>query len=328
MSYKRESVLTESGSPYWCTKAFACLAADDSHPFWSSKELPWPTDLLPPVSALPDPHHIMVRPLPGSISDHTYLLSSGQSCHYALKHGAEKYGKFAYSSSFGFSCPTGMFGLEQLAADSMLALCDDPQEAGYGEGERWRVRRDPIDAQLKEADGVPYLQSKWQPWPDVSVETWLFPPASNSSCWYLRVHRIKSGRKLRTAEGGWAMHGQGADGRAIVQVFSGETSAGGLEARGEARAKTSAGVIGVATVDLNVGEQLATKGKLVQSDPNSNIIFPRTVLPTLLGEVEAGSTVWVATAVYAVAARDDKVSDRWEDEWQKRPTVPSWVVKA
>lgn len=217
-----------------------------------------------------------------------------------------------------------MFGLEQLAADSMLALCDDPPEAGYGEGERWRVRRDPIDAQLKKAGDAPYLQSKWQPWPDVSVETWLLPPQASSSCWYLRVHRIKSGRDLRTAEGGWAMHGQGDDGRAIVQVFSGETSAGGLEADGEARAKTSTGAIGLATISLPV-EQLRTRGKLVQSDPNSNVIFPRTVLPTLLGDIKAGSTVWTATAVFAVVARHGQVSDQWESEWEKRPVVPSWL---
>jgi hypothetical protein len=77
----------------------------------------------------------MVRLPPSSpkLATHTYLLSSGQACHYALKAAESKYGRFSYSSAFGYSCPTGAFGLEQQAADSMLALCDDPEDEGFGQ---------------------------------------------------------------------------------------------------------------------------------------------------------------------------------------------------
>jgi hypothetical protein len=274
----------------------------------------------------------MVRPFPNTASTHTFLLSSGQSCHYALKHGGEKYGKFSFSSSFGFSCPTGMFGLEQLAADSMLALCDDPEEAGFGEGERWRIRRDPLNAKLayatdKSGREQPYLESSWQPWPDVTVDTWLFPPTEAAPCWYLRVHRLRSGRKLRSAEGGWAIYGQSKDGRAIVQVFSGERSEGGEEAEGLARALSEAGVVGVVDQSSKPGPQ--RKGKIVQSDPNSNIISSRTVLPTLLGSHAAGSDEWLVTAVFALptAQGQSDVDPKWREEWEKRPELPEVVAK-
>ncbi len=300
-----------------------CLGAPASHPFWASEELPWPRDTLPAIRALPDPLHIMVRPQPGAASTHTFLLSSGQACHYALKHGGEKYGKFSYSSAFGFSCPTGSFGLEQLAGDSMLALTDDPAEAGFGEGEWWRVRRTPLDAKLLEADGVPYLQSGWKPWPDVSVDTWLFPPTEAASCWYLRVHRIKTARHLRSAEGGWAIYGQSKDGRAIVQVFSGERSEGGEESEGLVRALSEAGVSG----EVDLSPKSSRRGKLVQSDPNSNLVSSRTVLPTLLGEHAPGGEEWIVTAVFGMptALGKSDPDPNWQTEWNKRPVIPEVV---
>lgn len=72
------------GSPYWCMLAFAALAQPESHPFWSSEEEAHPftqaESPLPLVKALKHPLHIMVHK-----GGHTFLLSSGQKCHYPLK---------------------------------------------------------------------------------------------------------------------------------------------------------------------------------------------------------------------------------------------------
>jgi hypothetical protein len=73
------------GSPYWCMLAFAALAQPAEHPFWSSEEEAHPftspeKSLLPSVKALKHPLHIMVHK-----GGHTFLLSSGQKCHYPLK---------------------------------------------------------------------------------------------------------------------------------------------------------------------------------------------------------------------------------------------------
>lgn len=283
----------------------------------------------------------MVRLQPSSpkLATHVYLLSSGQACHYALKAAESKYGRFSYSSSFGFSCPTGAFGLEQQAADSMLALCDDPVEDGFGQGERWRVRRiarDPEIVKHGPTDSDVHLHSTWQPWPNVEVETWLFPPTTRAPCWYLRVHRIKTDRALRTSEGSWPLYGQGKDGRALVQVFSGEKSTGGLEQPGIVLAETQAGVVGAVDIELpgaegseQVRRAHQRQGVLVQADANSNLIHSRTVLPSLQASLEAGSETWVATGIFGVPSMvgEENVDEAWKEEWAKRPIVPEFLHK-
>lgn len=305
------------GSPYWCMKAFTCLAAPASHPFWTSEELAFPNDLIKSVKALPDPMHIMVKS-----GGHTFLLSSGQSAHYYLRAAAAKYSKFSYSSTFGFSCPSGDLGLEQIAADSMLALRDVSPGTEDVDGETWRVRRLPLDAKLV-GRGTPdvHLKSAWRPWADVKVTTWLVPPQADSPNWYLRVHKIEttSDRVLGTAEGGWATYGQGADGRALVQAFSGNKSLGGDEEKGWARAATKGGCVGV--WDLKVGgSEGERQGSLVQNDPNTNVVFSRSILPTLLGEVKPGKEKWIATAIFGAPP-----GVAWEKEWERKPSVPDYV---
>jgi hypothetical protein len=313
------------GSPYWCMKAFACLAAPASHPFWTSQELAWPTNLFPPIKAIPDAGHIMCRS-----NGHVFLLSSGQSAHYALRHAQEKYGKFSYSSTFGFCCSTGDLDLEQVAADSMLAVRDITPGVEEGDGETWRVRRVPLDASIvgRGTKDV-HLRSRWKPWHDVDVETWLVPPQPGSPSWYLRVHKIVSsrGRHIGTSEAGWGTYGQSDDGRALVQAFSGETSRGGDQAIGWTRANTRGGCVGVVDIPIK-GGAAQREGKLIQSDPNSNVIFSRSVLPSLLGSAcQDGNTTWLATAVFGVPTVDGKLPTGWEKEWEKRPEVPAYVFE-
>ena len=71
-----------------------------------------------------------------------------------------KYGKLAYSSAFGFSVPTGAYGLQQHAPDSTLALSDD------GNGERWSVRMFVEDENISD-EGV--VRSTWRPWREFST---------------------------------------------------------------------------------------------------------------------------------------------------------------
>ncbi|GMK57155.1 hypothetical protein CspeluHIS016_0309950 [Cutaneotrichosporon spelunceum] len=305
------------GSPYWACKAFLCLGARPEHPFWTSDELPWPST-MPHIKALPDPGHIMVRS-----GGHVFLLSSGQTAHYTMRNGNAKYSKFSYSSTFGFCYSTGTLDLEQLAADGMLSLRDASPGIETSDSDTWRVRRVAIDAQIVgRGTGGVHLRSGWRPFPDVYVETWLFPPAEESPNYYVRVHKVTTGRALDTAEAGWATYGQGEDGRALVQAFSGETSPGGLEAEGQARATTRGGSVGV--VDLDVaelgegGNSIRRRGKLVQSDPNSNAIFSRSVLPTLVGSLEPG-THYLATGVFGAPPSEAK---RWDTEWARAPAVP------
>ena len=108
------------GSPYWCCKSFVTLSLPETHPFWTAEEEELPLSLGGEgemTKVLEYPLHIATR-----LGGHTYVLSSGQQCSYALKQSAAKYGKFAYSSAFGYSVPVGIGTLEEAAADSMSHL--------------------------------------------------------------------------------------------------------------------------------------------------------------------------------------------------------------
>ncbi|CAE6442191.1 unnamed protein product [Rhizoctonia solani] len=305
------------GSPYWFCKIFVGVGVGPDHPMWTAQESGHPgcgsRSLTPQTIALDHPGHILTHS-----GGHTFLLSSGQACHYPLKHTCEKYGKFAYSSAFGFSVPTGAYTLEQHALDSTLGLSDD-------DGERWRVRRLAPDARIeRDSNGGVWLQSTWEPWPGVTVETWLIPPSSDAPLWYLRVHRIRGaqGRGLKSADGGWAIYDRGRDHRAI----SGDAR---FEQGSEARAVSSAGVVGIVALEAN-SERIA---QVVDADANSNIIFARSVIPTLLGEI-TGNDVWYVTGVFGQPATGGFHKPGsgpgpragWENDWILRPAIPEGVL--
>lgn len=298
------------GSPYWGMKAFFPLALPASHPFWTAEELPFPRSQLPLVKSLSHPNHIISH-----LGGHTFLLSSGQNCHYPLKATQAKYGKFAYSSYFGFSVPTGAYMLDQYAPDSMISFSDD-------EGETWKTRRLAPEARIEQIPGpdgaeIPILTSAWYPWPDVRVETILVPPTEKHPNWHLRLHTITSERNILTAEASFSIYGQDPEGRTLP-AFNG--TLGRIEAPREALAVSPAGAVGI--VDISPGEE-ATAGEVLNADANSNLIWNRTVIPFVRGEVKKGTRRF-ATAVYALPG-DEKargeVVKGWKEGWESRPVV-------
>ncbi|KAJ7035523.1 hypothetical protein C8F04DRAFT_510428 [Mycena alexandri] len=297
------------GSPYWCCKSFVTLSLPETHPFWTAKEEPYPAALLNTTKALKHPFHIATN-----LGGHCYILSSGQQCSYPVKQGPAKYGKLAYSSAFGYSVPVGSGTLEELGGDNTLALSDDG-------GETWKCRRDTREARI-EGPAPGWLRSMWYPWKDVAIETWLVPPTGAAPLWHLRVHRIRTARELRSAEGGFAIYGQREDGRALEPV-EGEAF-GTMAEGGTARAASRAGVSGV--VDL--GGQ-GRKGTALRTDANSNLMVARAVLPTLLGEHTPNSAdIWLVTAVFGLPSIGDHegAPEGWSKEWKKRPTLPQEIA--
>lgn len=214
--------------------AFAPLAMPENHPFWSAKEEPHPF-----AKPLPHPRHIVVRS-----GGHTFLLSSGQSCHYPLKATQAKYGKFAYGAAFAYSVPTGSYTLEQYVPESSLALSDD-------NGEMWKMRRAVDDSRVEEHDGVPVLVSSMKPWNDVVAEMYLLPPVQESENWHHRIHRITTGRDLKTAEGAFAVSGcREPDGRALA-AFDEHKVEGWTKDRLEAFVASHSGAVGIAELLLH-----------------------------------------------------------------------------
>jgi hypothetical protein len=249
-----------AGSPYWAMKAFLPLALAEDHPFWASEEQ------APETSDTPVP-----LPEPGMVAQHllghTVALSSGQ--HYARWRGTpEKYGKFAYSTRYGFSIEANDRHFPSAACDGMLVLSDD--------GLHFRMRED-NEAALIAGDR---LYARWRPYEDVVVETWLVPAGG----WHIRLHEVTTPRRLQVAEGGFAIPKPDFD------------------AWEETISATRAEVMTADDVSVVVGYD-ARAAQVISPLSNTNVMAPRTLLPQLRGVVEPGTTL-LACAVLAEPVSD------------------------
>lgn len=258
-----------SSSPYWAMKAFLPLALPESHPFWQSEEKPLPK--LKATRVLKHPGFVIYR-TPG-VQDHVVALTNGQNEGIAcgFRHAAEKYAKFAYSTRFAFSVPNAQFVSDKEAYDSMLALSED--------GLYFRVRRDTVDTAIHGN----VLYSKWRPWGDVEIETWLAPDPP----WHFRVHRIRTARWLSTIEGGFSINAAGEEG----PLWRGKRE----EGPGFSLFASPAGTCGLHDLD---GQR---RGEVCLSEPNTNLQFPRSLIPALRGEYEPGRAL--ASVCRALAGR-------------------------
>lgn len=262
------------GSPYWAFKAFLPLALPAGHPFWAAEEEPLPP--LEAVHAQRTVGFLLQRTAQGQVT----ALSAAPGGRWA-RHGEAKYGKFAYSTAFGFSVPSRAVSLEGAAGDSMLLLSDD--------GVHWRAREEHDELWPMRDGGGTHVMASWSPWPDVHVETLLLPVGGDGR-WHARVHCISTGRPLWTAEGGFC-----------VPIGTGEP--GGpdypVHAADEATAFAAAGDLYSGVRDLTENRN----GEVVRLDPNTHLLWPRTLLPTLRGRLAPGDRRLV-TLVYADTGGD------------------------
>lgn len=245
------------GSPYWALKAFLILALPQAHPFWQAEELPLPA--LAETRAIPHAGQVLQH---SAHSQHVTMLTSGQLELNNYVNTEAKYTKFAYSSRFGFTIERGRYGLKHAACDSMLLLADG--DCYY------RGRRGCDEVSVREN----IIFSRWSPWHDVTIETWLAPFGE----WHLRLHRISSARTLHTVEGGFA-------------VMKAEHQ---LSARGcEIVARNGSSTI----VDLS--PVIRRQPDSVVTPPNSSIMFAQCAsVPVLATDLTPGES-WLCCAVAA-----------------------------
>ncbi|KAK6905252.1 hypothetical protein I204_08094 [Kwoniella mangroviensis CBS 8886] len=296
-------------SPYWALKSFFILALPESHPFWSSEEEQYPSELLEkPWTAVKPWMQIFIHS-----AGHTYLLNGGTNVAFPLRQTAEKYNKFAYSSSFGFSVPTGALMFAQHSPDSVLALSDDG-------GLKWKV---PYKVEHLGISDRGVLKARWFPWPEVKITTWLVPPSTTSTPYHTRVHHISISssfnRDLRLADSGFAIHShfgpEGSERRIPVLGKPAEGVAGRSSIETSAVAVSRKGVSGV----INLLSVQGGKGRVEDVDGNTNLISPRTVLPTIFHELKAGEEEkWIATRVWALPFSESEglKTKGWLEGWE------------
>lgn len=250
-----------------------------------------------------------------------------------MKATHAKYGKFAYSSSYGYSVPPGCHTLEQYALDSTLSFSDD-------EGEVWKTRRLCEESGIEIFDNQPVLVSTWRPFADVKVKTYLIPSMETSPNWHLRVHRILTDRDVQTAEASYAIRNvNNHDGR-MLKAYSTETLEGtspliiGNYDVDKTGAGTAAGSSGTFAASFSTGAvgivalepETDRKAMIVNADPNSNILEKKTCIPTLLSDMKKGDTKWFITGIYARPAGKEVGPDSFLDGWGSKPVIPAWIT--
>lgn len=333
-------------SPYWCLKTFISIALPDNHEFWTCEELPHPlatslpstststkssTELLS-VIGLNEPKQILV-----SSSNHHYLLSLGQFCPWPIKASEAKYCKSAYSSTFGFSVPTGPL-IQQIAPDNALAISED-------DGDTWRLMWKTANPQLgtvqfQRADGsageVPKLSATWSPGKKspLIIETMIIAPTKRWPDWHIRVHTIRRREpskialyEFNTVEGGFAVPCRCEDGTAlpILTPASFENGPeniinGILDEDTSSLIVTLAGVSGIVQLSSGIG-----KGEALKPDSNTNLMFQRSIIPTVKQRYlfsESMEEVRSVVAVFAVSWKHVKLSrsEIWK-LWKDRPVA-------
>jgi hypothetical protein len=248
-----------------------------------------------------------------------------------MKATHAKYGAFAYSSAFGFSVPPGLLSLEQYALASQLGLSDDG-------GEYWKTRRLSEYAGVEYRQDTPVLVSRWKPFSDVDITTILVPSTEVSPNWHLRVHCIRSGRQLMTADGSFAICNvnsgnsryldlydeQRCEGTMpqIIGNYDTNTPAGWAAGKdGSFAVHATKGAVGIKALEPTDGR----RAMLVNADPNSNLIDSRTTIPTLQHTIERGQVVWYVSAIYAKPGQEGVCKTTYLDGWKTPPAIPQWL---
>jgi hypothetical protein len=307
-------------SPYWALKSFLALGVPEDHPFWATQEKPLPTSNT--LSVVPNAPLMHINCDTGN---HHFILSMGQFCPWPLKATEAKYGKYAYSSHFGFSVPTGTL-IQQIAPDNTLALSKDG-------GDTWRVpwkvseeRFGTATVRSKEdvKEILTTLRSKWKPWRDADIEvtSTLIPPSKRWPDWHVRVHHISnrglSEVQIQSVQGGFAIHGRGAklgetlpaqqNVKRLVARDSTSFAEGTFQSCEEALVCSSAGASGIRGIDVfrpqSVGAVVSDASKetqraeILKSDANTNLMWQRALIPTITSSFVLQESEFLASPVF------------------------------
>ncbi|KAL6917599.1 hypothetical protein ACHAPO_000592 [Fusarium lateritium] len=324
-------------SVYWCLKTLIAVGLDDEDEFWISEVQEYPP-FDPPTQIVSAPQQILCN---HPLSNHHFMLTPGQFVAWPMKANQAKYCKFAYSSAFGFSVPTGPL-IQQIAPDNQLALSRDDRET-------WAVKWKCDEVQFgtlgtKSDDGcqadVSVASVRWYPWGDraVVIDTVLLSPTSQWPDWHIRMHRIRcniSIPSLHTVEGGFAIYGRkAASGMNLPSV---ETIDDAMPGKFEGTYSdddstlicSEDGCSGVSIEALLDRSKTSVESYVLKPDSNSNIVRQRTLIPvngvSIPGGMEPGQEVWIKSSVFAISSKANggisSDTSSLRDKWLSRPSI-------
>ena len=246
------------GSPYWALKSFWILALPEDHPFWRTEE----EEVFPPERFLDPQVRLLLTRDPENRQVVAYTAGNHAWEHM---HEDEKYEKFAYSTQFAFSVAKEDSALNRGAYDSMLALKAKGKDL-------WHVRSGCESYELAE-DRVRFT---WSPMNGVAVDTVIAPVGM----WHVREHVIRTETALEAAEGAFSVQKDWAGPRPCDRVRT--------ETEADENHAAAAGARGTSAIYALRGY---AGGEVVHTEPNTNLMEPRCVLPMLRGSLEPGEHV-------------------------------------
>lgn len=183
-------------------------------------------------------------------------------------HGqiVSKYGKFAYDTKFGFSVAKSCYEIYENCPDSMLAFWID----GYV-----YVRRICEEREIRENE----VYSKWSPYTGIVVETTITPTKSG----HIRKHNITSNRNCQAYDCGFS----------VAANLSDQFQTGAKEGMSFVENKQCCCIV---KGDGN--------GIIITADPNTNILYSKTLLPAIQYEIMQGTQEITTEIVTEVKERE------------------------
>lgn len=244
------------GSPYWSMKSFIVLGLPEDHPFWKAEAAPLAAN--PGLTPMYNAHFLMQRTPDGQVN--LYAPAEVEQ----NEHGqfAEKYGKFVYSTRFGFSASRSYVQLEQAAPDSMLAFVISGQVFVRRHSDSFEVKEDRMIA-------------TWSPFEGITVTTELIPTEQG----HIRRHTIQSPFACTAYDSGFAV-------AKFTPEFAAKADGCTAEAGNQTQRCTVCGKSGTA--------------QIIECWPNTSLYAPNTVIPSVRYEIASGTTV-VETEITAFA---------------------------
>lgn len=269
------------GSPYWAMKTFFALAVPADHPFWQAEEEP----CAPTARFLDEQVRLLLTRDPENRQVVAYTAGNHAWEHM---HEDEKYEKFAYSTHFAFSVTKEATTLNKGAFDSMLAVKRQGRDL-------WHVRSGCESFTLSEDR----IACTWSPLEGALVDTEIIP----IGMWHVRKHRIRSSFPLELAEGAFSVRKDWAGDRPCDRVSSALIQ--------ESDRAAVHGAFGTSAIYAIQGY---SGGEVIHTEPNTNLIWPRCVLPMLRAEAAPGETILIC-AVFADT--EDRMPDQIPEEVRK-----------
>lgn len=313
-------------------KTLIAIALSEKSEFWESEEQDYPA--FSAVTEVPASQQLVFN---SRGSNHHFLLSPSLFITWPMKASHAKYCKFAYSSSFAFSVPTGPL-IQQIAPDSTLALSRDGAETW---ALKWRCSEAIFSTALVTVAGQgdashPIAAAQWLPWGDgaVSVVTTLVGPTERWPDWHVRIHHVKIHQpipSLHMVEGGfaicWKKRDPSLSPSGVDDISDGD---GFRTVQSIAQSPTSVLIVSPAGASGIVADRLirsgaATSCMSLTPDSNTNLAHQRTLIPivehSVVGGLQAGDGLVLVEKVFAISATANggwkntgkSLKQRWED---------------